>query len=154
MEEAMKRYSVIVAVVVLSVLLAVPSTARPPVEPKANPYQELTEKTLLNGLNCENCGVRASAAFMAGDLKIQSAVIPLMRVLKDSENETTRVIAALSLCRIGDARGVFAVKRAARFDSSERVRMACGWYYNEFVKAGTFEFAPVERAGSEQIVKR
>lgn len=150
----MKRYSVILAVVLLCVILAVPATARPPVEPKAIPYSELTEKTLLNGLNCENCGVRASAAFMVGDLKIKSAVIPLMRVLKDSENETARVIAALSLCRIGDARGVYAVKRAARFDSSERVRMVCGWYYNEFVSPGTFEFSPAEVVGSDQIVER
>ena len=150
----MKRYSVVLAAVVLSLLVAVPATARPPAEPGKSPMRELTEKTLLNGLNCENCGVRTSAAFMLGDLKIKSAVIPLMSVLKDSENETARIIAALSLCRIGDARGVYAVKRAAHFDSSERVRLACGWYYNEFVQPGTFAFAPAEKVPADQIVRR
>ena len=150
----MKRIAVVGAAVALCVLLAATASARPPVEPKAGHLQELTEKTLLNGLDCENCGVRASAMYMLGDLKIEKAVIPLMALLKGAPQEQGRIIAALSLCKIGDARGVFAVKRAALFDSSERVRATCAWYYNEYVKAGTFKFGTPEPGVEEEIAQR
>ena len=100
----------------------------------------LAETNLLLALECEMCGVKESAAFTLGDLKCDRAVIPLMRMLKNAELENHRIIAALSLCKIGDARGVFAVKQAVRFDDSERVRRACAWFYNEYVQPGTFRF--------------
>jgi hypothetical protein len=148
----MKAVTVIIAVLGMVVVMAVPASAQSSVELKANPYQELTEATLLNGLNCENCGVRAGAMFMVGDLKISRAVIPLMGILKGTADDKSKILAALSLCRIGDARGVYAVKRAAKFDESPRVRLLCGWYYNELVQPGSFEFGPA--AGSESIAER
>ncbi len=150
----MKRIAVVGAALALCVLLAATASARPPVEPKAGHMQELTEKTLLNGLDCENCGVRASATYMLGDLKIQKAVIPLMGMLKGDTQEKARIIAALSLCKIGDPRGLYAVQRAAQFDSSERVRQVCAWYYNEYVKAGTFRFGPPEPGSETQVAER
>ncbi len=150
----MKRFAMVGAAMLLCVLLAATASARPPVEPKAGHLQELTEKTLLNGLNCENCGVRASAAYMLGDLKIESAVIPLMSILKGAPDEKGRIIAALSLCKIGDARGLFAVKRAAAFDESEHVRLVCSWYYNEYVKPGTFKIGEPAPGVNEEIAER
>ncbi len=147
----MKAIATIIAVGVLMVL-AVPASAQSSVELKANPYQELTEATLLNGLNCENCGVRSGAIFMLGDLKVSRAVIPLMGILKGASDDHAKISAALSLCRIGDARGVYAVKRAAKFDESPRVRLLCAWYYNELVQPGSFEFTPA--SGSETIASR
>ena len=119
-----------------------------------SPMQELTEKTLLSSLDCENCGLRASATYMLGDLKIRNAVIPLMAILKGADDEQGRILAALSLCKIGDPRGLFAVKRAVTFDPSPRVRELCAWYYNQLVQPGTFDFGSEPPTPSEQITQR
>ena len=69
-----------------------------------------------------------------------NARIPLMAALHTSESEDLRVAAAWALCRIGHAFGTTAVKRAVIFDESNRVQIACAWYYENYVKKGTFVF--------------
>jgi HEAT repeat protein len=101
------------------------------------------EQNLLIGIESDNQGVKESSAYLLGELKSPKAVIPLMRMLRTGDQESARIVAALSLCRIGDARGVYAVKRATQFDGSERVAQRCAWFYNEYVRAGAFEFATV-----------
>jgi hypothetical protein len=54
--------------------------------------------------------------------------------------ESSRVVAALALTRIGDARGIYAVKQAAKFDPSERVQKLAAWYYNQYAVPGSFDF--------------
>ena len=134
----MKRIMTYGLEALLWVLFAATACARPSADTQKYPYDENTVKSLIGGLNCGNCGVQRDAAFMLGDLKIDEAVIPLMSVLKSADDNEARIIAALSLCRIGDERGTFAVKRAALFDDDARVRATCAWFYNEYVKAGTF----------------
>jgi len=101
---------------------------------------------LLIGIQSDNDGLRESAAYYLGEYRCPNAVLPLMALLKNSERETTRIVAALALCRIGDARGVFAVKQAVKFDSSEKVRVLAAFYYNEYYRSGTFTFIPKESA--------
>jgi hypothetical protein len=91
-------------------------------------------KTLMGCNSCE----KEKAAFLLGCRKCPGAVIPLMSMLHEGEEETSRIVAALSLCLLGDGRGTFAVKRAALYDESARVRMLCAWYYNQYVREGTF----------------
>ena len=98
---------------------------------------------LMNGLASQNRGLKESAAFMLGEEKATRAVVPLMQMLRGGEEESSRIVAALSLCRIGDPRGVYAVKQAAKFDESERVRTLCAWFYNQYVQPGSFEFVAV-----------
>ena len=102
------------------------------------------EQNLLIGIESDNQGVKEGSAYMLGELKSSKAVVPLMKMLRTDDQEPARIVAALSLCRIGDARGVYAVKRATQFDDSERVAQRCAWFYNEYVQAGAFEFAAVE----------
>lgn len=142
----MKRTVMFGLAALLWVLFAAIAVARPSADTQKNSYDELTVKSLLGGLDCGNCGVEVGAAFLLGDLKIQKAVIPLMSMLKTSENNQARIVAALSLCRIGDERGTFAVKRAALFDDDARVRATCAWFYNEYVKAGTFRIYYADKA--------
>jgi HEAT repeat protein len=99
------------------------------------------ELNLLVALTSENFGLQESAAYMLGELNSDRAVIPLMRMLR-SERESARIVAALALCRIGDARGVYAVKRASAFDESAQVRQRCAWFYEQYVAPGSFAFAP------------
>jgi HEAT repeat protein len=112
------------------------------------------EQTLLNGLQEDNLGVKEGSAYMLGELKSSKAVIPLMKMLRDGEQESTRIVAALALCRIGDPRGLYAVKRATQFDDSERVSQRCAWFYNSYVKAGAFEFASVGSPDAAEMAKR
>lgn len=87
------------------------------------------ELNLLNGINSENEGLQSSSAFYLGEMKSSKAVIPLLKTLHEGESEAVRIMAALSLIKIGDARGVYAVKRASEFDGSERVRNLCKGFY-------------------------
>ena len=110
------------------------------------PDLELTEAKLLDDVHCDNCQTKESAIFDLGELRSEKAVIPLMDVLHRDGDESSRLVAALALCRIGDARGTFAVKRAATFDRSEKVRTVVAWFYNTYVKEGSFQFEPVQPA--------
>jgi HEAT repeat protein len=101
------------------------------------------EQNLLIGIESDNQGLKESSAYLLGEFKSAKAVVPLMKMLRSDEQESARIVAALALCRIGDARGVYAVKRATQFDNSERVAQRCAWFYNEYVRAGAFEFAAV-----------
>ncbi|MFO7526936.1 MAG: hypothetical protein R6W68_15900 [Ignavibacteriaceae bacterium] len=94
--------------------------------------REAVVKSLLIGINSENYGLRTSSAYMIGELNITEAVIPLLKMLKSEKNEEARIMAAVSLFKIGDARGIFAVKQAIRFDSSTRVSRMCEKIYNSF----------------------
>lgn len=116
-------------------------------------YQR-AEQTLLNGIQEDNLGVKEGSVYMLGELKSAKAVIPLMKMLHDGEQESTRCIAALALCQIGDPRGLYAVKQAAHFDNSNCVAQRCAWFYNAYVKAGSFEFAVVESPDATEMATR
>jgi hypothetical protein len=91
-------------------------------------------KNLLIGLQSDNFGLRTSSAFMLGEIKAEEAVIPLMKMLRTEKNEDARIMAALSLFKIDNPKGIFAVKQATRFDDSERVRRMCTNFYIETLK--------------------
>lgn len=94
----------------------------------------IIEENLMVGLRSDNTGLRSSTAYYLGELKSRKAVIDLMRMLHNSDDEAVRILSALSLIKIDDARGVFAVKRAAQFDKSERVKRMCSIFYNSWDK--------------------
>ena len=101
------------------------------------------EQNLLIGLASDNLGLRESCAFMLGEIGSQKAVIPLMDMLHNGI-ESSRIVAALALSRIHNARGEYAVKQAAKFDPSERVQKLAAWYYNQYAVPGSFEFVAQE----------
>lgn len=90
-------------------------------------------KSLLVGINSDNYGLKTSSAYMIGELKLSEAVIPLMKMLKNETHEEARIMAALSLFKIGDARGIFAVKQSIRFDESQRVSKMCERLYCAYI---------------------
>ena len=93
-----------------------------------------TISSLINGLKSENLGLKSSCAYMLGELKLSTAVIPLMKILREDENEDLRIVAALALYKIGTPLAVNAVKQSVRFDDSERVSKHCASFYNEYLK--------------------
>jgi len=95
--------------------------------------RDLVISNLLNGVNSGNQGLRMSSTYFLGEMKSDEAVIPLMRILKSNENEEERIMAALSLSKIGDSRGIFAIKQAITFDNSERVKKLCSIFYQGYL---------------------
>jgi HEAT repeat protein len=95
--------------------------------------REIVVKNYLNGLESENNGLMSSSAYFLGELKSEEAVIPLMKLLKSSDEEQLRIAAALALLKIGDERGIYAIKKAIRFDDSKRVSEICAKFYNDYL---------------------
>jgi hypothetical protein len=95
--------------------------------------RDLVISNLINGVNSGNQGLRMSSTYFLGEMKSDEAVIPLMRILKSNENEEERIMAALSLSKIGDSRGIFAIKQAITFDNSERVKKLCSIFYQGYL---------------------
>jgi HEAT repeat protein len=129
-----------IAVVLLLSLLAIPAAAQAPDDEALLTGSRLVEQTMISKLNDCSLADRHRYAFILGMRKTPEAVIPLMRMLHEAESEQCRIVAALSLCLLGDERGTYAVKRAAGFDRSEKVRTLAAWYYNQYVKPGSFAF--------------
>jgi HEAT repeat protein len=112
------------------------------------------EANLLVALESGNAGLRESAAYMLGEMGSTRAVVPLMRMLRDSGSESERIVAALALCRIGDSRGVYAVRRAAQFDESESVQARCAWFHGQYAEGGAFAFVGGTPANAPEVAAR
>lgn len=99
---------------------------------QANTFETI-ELNRLIGLASDNDGLKVSCAFNLGEMKSQKAVIPLIAMLRDGKTDEERIIAALSLMKIGDTQGVYMVSRAAKFNDSGRVRYICEKFYNGYL---------------------
>ena len=91
--------------------------------------RDLIEQNYLEGVQSDNEGLRVSSAYFLGEMKSDKAVIPLMRMLRNDESESARLMAALSLIKIGDARGVYMVKKTADLNDSDRVKKLAKFLY-------------------------
>lgn len=87
-------------------------------------------QNLINALESKNEGLTQSAAFYLGEYKCENAVIPLMKLLHSDCCEGLRVMAALSLTKIGSPKGLYAVKQSGVFDHSDFVRKFCTQFYS------------------------
>lgn len=106
-------------------------------EPNPKSMKENKQNTissLMIGLDSDNLGLKSSSAYMLGELRITDAIIPLMKMLRDSENEDLRIAAALALYKIGTPMSIHAVKQSIRFDESKRVSTLCSNFYNEHLR--------------------
>jgi predicted HAD superfamily phosphohydrolase len=100
------------------------------------------EKNLLIAVNSNNYGLKSSAVQILGEIKSNKAVIPLMKILKSSDDESLRIVAANSLYKIESPMGMFAVRQAIRFDESYRVRKVCR---NLYLDSGKQEIAAAKQ---------
>ena len=128
----MNKITLTALVVLLCTLVL--SAAGSPIMRKQINYNEV-EANLLAGIDSQNQGLFISSTLKLGDLKSEKAVIPLMKVLKSSNDEASRLAAALALYKIGNNKGMFAVKMASRFDDSKRVRNLCEKFYIESLRS-------------------
>lgn len=96
--------------------------------------KECCIKSLLQGLQSDNLGLQAGCTYMLGELCCGKSVIVLMDILHNNPSEEIRILAALSLYKIRDSRGIFAIKQEMKFDESERVRRMCEKFYRAYLQ--------------------
>ena len=87
----------------------------------------------LEGVKAENLGLKISASYYLGERKSSKAVAPLMKILKSDKSPEARIMAALSLFKIGDERGIYAIKQAVQFDDNEWVKKMCNIFYQMYL---------------------
>lgn len=128
----MKRYTILFAVS-LSLFFSFQILPQETASPNSSEMEACFE-TLQQGLTSENLGVQAGCAYMVGELCCQRSVVCLLKLLRSSPSEELRILAALSLYKIGDSRGIYAIKQAIRFDESERVSRLCEKFYRAYLQ--------------------
>jgi len=127
----MKPLSRFVVVAIMVLASTVAAYAGGPADKTYVYNRPLAEENLLIGVASDNLGLRLSAASILAEVGTSKSVVPLMAMLHKGSVEE-RIVAALALSKISDARGQFAVERAAMFDPSKKVQMMAAWYYNEY----------------------
>ncbi len=128
----MKTYTVLLGVffLLLFSVSSVYSQDSLKVMPKMN--KKNVDKNYLVGIKSDNEGLRVSSAYYLGERKSSSAVIPLMKMLHSDKSPEARIMAALSLFKIGDARGIYAIKQEIKYDKSDRVSNMCKIFYQMY----------------------
>ncbi|MBI9071695.1 MAG: HEAT repeat domain-containing protein [Melioribacteraceae bacterium] len=116
----MKKSIMIIALVVLTISLSTNLFAQNTKVSKFHPQYDKIEKSLLIGLKSDNFGLRMSSAFMLGEMESSKSVNDLVNILRTEEDEGAKVMAALSLVKIGTDRALFMVKRTIQFADSEK----------------------------------
>lgn len=94
---------------------------------------EKYETNLLEGLNSENFGLQFSCAYLLGELRSEKAVLPLVKLLRESTSEDLRIISALSLIKIDSELGIFMVKQGQKFNDNEKTREKCTRFYTAYI---------------------
>ena len=143
----MKKPTFVAGSLLLALLAAAPAFAGDDELLVLTADREAVVQGLMTKLAGCDPAASQEAAFLLGEGKCTEAVVPLLRMLHDGE-EQCRVVAALALTRIGDRRGTYAVRQAARFDESARVRTLAAWYYEQYVKPGSFAFVSSDAPAS------
>ena len=128
----MKKQHIILAVVFFAFIVTTLSFAGGNKLSKTNSMYNTIEANYLEGMKSDNIGLRMSCAYFLGEIQSSKAVIPLMHMLNTEENEGARIIAAWSLIKIGDARGVHLVKMQGEQCKDCSVQSMCQYFYNHF----------------------
>ena len=77
---------------------------------------------LIKSLDDENIGIRTSAAILLGERKVKEAIEPLVKMLKNEKHYSARIIAAVSLYKIGDDKILPILEKRAKKDKNRTVR--------------------------------
>jgi hypothetical protein len=93
---------------------------------------EAIEANYLTGLNSDNQGLKVSSAYFLGNMKSNKAVIPLMKMFRNEKNNGAKLVAAWSLLKIGDARGVFLVKRESELGNCDGINCMLHQLYEDY----------------------
>ena len=90
------------------------------------------EANYLSALSSSNESIRINSAYMLGEIKSKKAVIPLMDMFRQEKDDGAKLVAALSLLKIGDARGIFLVKRSIELKENNGVNIILQHLFNDY----------------------
>lgn len=130
----MKRSASLTTFVVILVLLFSSLTLASEKDKTKRLTYDKIETNLLTGLKSDNFGLRVSSAFMLGEIRSEEAVLQLTRMLRNSGDERARIVAAISLIKIGSERSTYVVKQGIQFNDSEKVRKMCNHLYHAHLR--------------------
>ncbi|MFA8342825.1 MAG: HEAT repeat domain-containing protein [Rhodothermaceae bacterium] len=150
----MKKVVVFVAFSLLFASFAVSQTLE--TVKKDNPKYSVVEENLLVGLENENLGLKTSCAYWLGEMKSENAVIPLMKVFRSDDDQRVQLMAALSLAKIEDSRGIYLVKRVGEFTEDARMKRICEQLYVGYLlnqRKGTIEVEDIYKATLDEAEK-
>ncbi len=124
------KASKLISIILISVLLlSSTAIAKDELDPAVKAKYKTIEANLLIGLKSDNEGLRTSCAYYLGEYKSEKAVLDLMKILRDDECYAARIVAALSLIKIGNRQAVYMVQRTSLFNEYEGVRKMSEKFY-------------------------
>ncbi|MBS3944683.1 MAG: hypothetical protein KGZ42_04245 [Melioribacter sp.] len=124
------KASKLISIILISVLLlSSTAIAKDELDPAVKAKYKTIEANLLIGLKSDNEGLRTSCAYYLGEYKSEKAVLYLMKILRDDECYAARIVAALSLIKIGNRQAVYMVQRTSLFNEYEGVRKMSEKFY-------------------------
>ena len=129
----MKQYSFLLGVFFLFLFFLTSVYPQDTIKVLKKISDETVDQNYLEGVKADNLGLKISASYYLGERKSSKAVIPLMSILKSDKSPEARVMAALSLFKIGDERGIYAIKQAVTFDDNEWVKKMCNIFYQMYL---------------------
>lgn len=121
--------TLVAGLIVLTTSFAFPTSVS-----KDHPKYDLIEANLIKGLKSGNNGLMFSSAMMLGDMQSERAITELNKILRDFEDESVKIAAALALTKIGTERSIFLVKQQSRFNDNEKVAKLCEKFYMSFIQ--------------------
>lgn len=80
------------------------------------------DRNLIDLLKDGNIGIRASAAQLLGERKVEQAVKPLIKMLQTEKNFKARIVAAIALQKIGSSEALPVLKNISLKDENRTVR--------------------------------
>lgn len=85
------------------------------------------------GIYSVNSGVSQCCIYYAGKYKINQSIDALVNILNDASQDVyTRTLAAVSLGRIGNERGLKAIKEIVQSERNGQLKMVCDLIYKGY----------------------
>jgi hypothetical protein len=94
-------------------------------------HYEQVESNYLKGLNSDVHNLRLCCAYFLGEMKSQKAMIPLMEMFRSEKNDA-KLVAAWSLLKIGDPRGVYLVKSGLDAKECDNIKCMLHFLYMDY----------------------
>lgn len=91
------------------------------------------EANMLAGIKSDNTGLQTSCAYFLGEMKSDMALIPLLKLVRNSSSEEARIIAALSLYKIKSKIGMYRLRGLSKTDKSELAKRVFDTIYKKYV---------------------
>ena len=118
--------------IVLFVFMTISFSQARQKEPAPADKNAQNEAKYISALRSGNESVRISSAYMLGEIRSKKAVVPLMDMFRQEKDNGAKLVAALSLLKIGDARGIFLIKRRIELKENEGITIILQHLFKDY----------------------